>query len=97
MCAENTVEKTQKKKEEKAGSSGNLSGLTVMFNPLKASDPKSKAIRTAAWLGVVVKVTVRFRSFDSKIISWYLFLNRILLKNYEKEKLLSDSLCFHRC
>ncbi|VDD86644.1 unnamed protein product [Enterobius vermicularis] len=60
VCAENTVEKTQKKKEEKAGSSGNLSGLTVMFNPLKASDPKSKAIRTAAWLGVVVKIAYVF-------------------------------------
>uniref|UniRef100_A0A0N5ALQ1 MFS domain-containing protein n=1 Tax=Syphacia muris TaxID=451379 RepID=A0A0N5ALQ1_9BILA len=56
VCLESLVEKSQKHTEHTSKKVTHLSSLTVMFKPAKADDPKSQVIRTAAWLGVLIKI-----------------------------------------
>lgn len=53
-------------KEEQKKSVGNTkkepNGMEVMFMPWRANDPLSVVIRFGAWVGIMVKVSIRFKS-----------------------------------
>ena len=58
MCAESLLKKSEKKcKEEIDTERLKYDGFSIMFNPMKANDSRSKVIRTGAWIGVMVKVS----------------------------------------